>query len=352
MNILADEQLKILDPALSESERKKLEDNYYKLYYQLREKDENSILGRMSLKTRKRLHWLVLLVYTIKNRLGGFSHEIINDRRTKSDRPIIFALTHVGKFDIEVVSEGIKDHYYLLSGDYEHLQGTLDAPFLALNGVFYFNENVKEDRIAVTQKMIRHLKNGGNLMYFPEGTWNLSPNLPLLPCYWGIVEIAQKSNSIIVPVAAEQYGKHFRVNIGFQFDMNLFGNKPSEKSDAITNLRDILATLKYEIWESEPQVRRKDLQGHEWDEYVEERFKEWPYFNLDYVDRLIYKPKNVVPAAVAFEHLSEIQPSRNTAFLFNKRLIPRWSIWRTQPDRNTAQHSSRKTPDFSRTAGG
>ena len=59
---------------------------------------------------------------------------------------MIFAVTHVGKFDIEVVSEAIRDHYYLLSGDFEHLQGLIDARFLALNGVIYFNETVKEDR--------------------------------------------------------------------------------------------------------------------------------------------------------------------------------------------------------------
>lgn len=320
MNILAEEQLKMLDPELSENERKKQEEHFYKLYYELRKRDEGSILGQMSLKTRQRLHWIVLLVYIVKNHLGGFSYEIIKDRRVKCDSPIIFAVTHVGKFDIEVISEAIRDHYYLLSGDYEHIQGIVDAPFLAINGVIYFNEKVKEDRISVTQKMIQHLRDGGNLMYFPEGTWNLSPNLLVLPCYWGIVEIAQKSNAIIVPIAAEQYGKHFKINIGSQFDMTLFGKSPSEKSNAISKLRDVLATLKYEIWETEPQLQRKELQGDEWNRYIEERFKEWPYFNLDYIANLVYKPKDVIDPADAFAHLSKIEPSLSTAFLFNKRL--------------------------------
>lgn len=127
-----------------------------------------------------------MLVYTIKNHLGGFSYEIINDNREKTDRPIIFAVTHVGKFDIEVITEAIKDHYYLLSGDYEHIQGIIDAPFLQLNGVIYFNEKIKEDRVSVTERMVKHLSSGGNLMYFPEGTWNITPNLPVLPCYWGL----------------------------------------------------------------------------------------------------------------------------------------------------------------------
>lgn len=292
MNILADEQLKIMDPSISDSERKQREKDFYTLYYKLRERDEKGVLGKISLQTRKRLHWFVLLIYIVKNHLGGLSYEILNDRHTKSNRSIIFTVTHVGKFDIEVVSEAIREHYYLLSGDYEHIQGIIDAPFLLLNGVIYFNEKVKDDRIAVKQKMIQHLNEGGNLMYFPEGTWNLSPNLPVLPCYWGIVEIAQKGNAIIVPIAAEQYGKHFKINIGTQFDMNCFGNSSSQKAKAISELRDVLATLKYEIWESEPRLQRKDLKGNEWNQYIEERLKEWPYFNLDYIEGMIYKRKN------------------------------------------------------------
>ena len=105
--------------------------------------------------------------------------------------------------------------------------------FLQLNGVIYFNEKIKEDRASVSQRMVQHLNSGGNLMYFPEGTWNISPNLPVLPCYWGIVQIAQLSNSIIVPIAAEQYGKHFKINIGKNFDMQSFGLEVDEKLEQL-----------------------------------------------------------------------------------------------------------------------
>lgn len=98
------------------------------------------------------MHKFVLLVFRFKNRLSGFSWKIIKDERTKTDRPIIYALTHVGKFDIEVSAVGLRDHFYILSGDYEHLQGTVDGKFLLVNGVFYFNEWVKEERKVVSKK--------------------------------------------------------------------------------------------------------------------------------------------------------------------------------------------------------
>lgn len=314
MNILAEKQKQIFEKGIPEEEREKRISEFNKLYYQLRHKDETGFFGRMSLKTRKRLHKAILMVYRIKNRIGGFSYEVLSDERAYTSRPIIFAVTHIGKFDIEVLSEAIKDHYYLLSGDYEHIQGIIDAPFIATNGVIYFNERVKEDRAAVSMKMIKHLQGGGNLMYFPEGTWNVTPNLPMLPCYWGIVEVAQKGNAMIIPVAGEQYGKHFKVRIGKNIDMLQFGSSKEEKSKAIEYLRDTLATLKWEIWETESQ-RRSELGGNEWTQYQEERFREWPYFSLEYIEPLIFKPKGITAPTEAFEHLSNLLPNRNNAFL-------------------------------------
>lgn len=249
MNILAEEQKKLFEPGLSDTEHQEREEQFLKLYYKLRTRTESSFLGRFSFKTRKRLHRLVLAICQLKNKLAGHSFEILHDRRTDTDQPIIFAVTHIGKFDIEIVSAVIQDHHYVLTGDYEHLQGTVEETFLNLNGVIYFNEKVPFDRNNVSQRMVEHLRRGGNLMYFPEGAWNLSPNLPMLPCFWGIVEVAQKGNAMIVPVAVEQYGKHFIVNIGENFDINKYS---TNKVLAINTLRDTLATLKWEIWESRP----------------------------------------------------------------------------------------------------
>lgn len=319
MNILAEKQLQLFRTDISEEERAQLTDTFYELYFQLRTKAENSFTGRLSLKTRRKLHGFVWLVYTIKNHLGKFSYEIINDGRVKTDRPIIYAITHVGKFDIEVLTEAIRDHYYLLSGDYEHIQGTIDASFLQLNGAIYFNEYVKSDRARASNRMIEYLKSGGTLMYFPEGTWNISPNLPVLPCYWGIVQIAQQSNAIIIPIAADQYGKHFKINIGQPFDMQQFGVSTEEKTKAITSLRDIMATLKWEIWETEKASRSK-ISGDEWEQYTARRFQEWPYFSSEYIGRLVFKPKNVTEYFDAFDHLQSIRPNQRNAFLLNKRL--------------------------------
>ena len=319
MNVLAEKQKRIFEDGITDLERLKRKKEFLILYKEMREKNDKRFYSKLSLEQRKKLHKLILLIYKIKNKLGGFSFELIKDERNLTDRPIIFAVTHVGKFDIEVISESIKDHYYLLSGDFEHIQGIIDAPFIALNGVIYFNEKDKEDRKSASNRMINHLKQHGNLMYFPEGTWNLSSNLPVLPCYWGIINVARESDSIIIPVAADQYDKHFKINIGKSFDVLKYDNNLSGKANAIKDLRDEMATLKWEIWETE-RVSRNEIKSDEWEKYIEDRLKEWPYFNENYIKDLIFKPKNVVESSEVYDFFEKMIPNEKNAFLYNKRL--------------------------------
>lgn len=319
MSKLADEQIKLFQEGLSEEEYKKIEEEFLELYYKLRDKSENSFYSKLSLEQRQALHKYILFIYSVKNKLCGYKNELIMDLREKTDRPIIFAVSHVGKFDIEVISESIKDHYYLLSGDFEHIYGRIDEKFLGLNGVLYFNEFDKKDRMLVVEKMIDHLLEDGNLMYFIEGTWNLTPNLPMLPCYWGIIDVAKKSNAIIIPVAADQYKKKFKIAIGKNFDVNNYGEGNLEKSKAINDLRDTLATLKWEIWSTE-KVKREDIPDNYWEDYVAKRFSEWPYFNKEYIERLIFKPKDVTERKEAYGFTKKLIPSKENAFIYNKRL--------------------------------
>ena len=261
-----------------------------------------------------------MAIFKIKNRLAGFSYEIVDNKSCmKLNKPIIFAITHVGKFDIEVLSEAIKEQYFLLTGDFEHIQGTIYAPFLGINGVIYFNEKIKDERASVSDRMIEILKHGGNLMYFPEGARNLSPNLPVLPCYWGIIDVAKKSNAVIIPIVACQYGKHFKINIGNNIEVNTFEECVNGKVIAIEMIRNILASSSWEVYESGGIFNRTSIGVDEWEKYKVSRFKEWTYFNISYVDALVYKPKEITSPQKVISDIENIQPNINNSFLFDKR---------------------------------
>ena len=290
-------------------------DQYDALYWKLREKNDNSLLGGLSLQTRQWLHPIFLMAYRIMNRLNGLKVEVSGEAIPNGE-PLIFAATHVGKFDVEAIGEAVRSHFYLLSGDFENLQGGVEQVFLNLNGVLYFKETDQADRKAVVQKMIRHLRDGGNMLYYPEGAWNFSPNLPVRLLFPGIVRIAQETNARVVPIGAEQYGKRFVIRTGVPMNVHDYPGTDS----TLQALRDQLATLKWSIWESESPVRREDIHPDMWEQYIDERLAEWPGFSREHIAGLVYRPKGITDPAKAFAFMEQLIPSRENAFLFDKRL--------------------------------
>lgn len=313
MNIINEKQHLMFEKGISQKEYEDRKRDFLDTYYALREKRDNSFLGKLSIKWHRNLHWLAYSIICLKCRLSGFSYEIIKNKPLKINKPIILAVTHIGKFDIEIINWAIKWHSYILSGDFERLQGTVDGTFCDLNGAIYFNERVKEDRISASERMVNILKSGTNLMFFPEGAWNLNPNRPMNPCYWGIIDVAKKGNAIILPIAIEQYDKHFKIAFGDYFDVLDY----EDKSIAINTLRDKMATLKWMIWETE-FTKRADISEGYWENYVAERLAEWPGFTEEYINDLVFKPKGVTEMAEVFAHLENLTPSQNNTFLFNK----------------------------------
>lgn len=150
-------------------------------------------------------------------------------------------------------------------------------------------------RIKTRQKnSITTLEKGGNIMWFPEGIWNLSPNQPVLPLPFGIIEVALRANAAIVPVAVEQYGREFYVNIGSIFDVEKYCLQHTDefvlKTAAITDLRDVMATLKWQIWEYRQPCKRLDLPQDYFDSFVNERLKEWHGFTYDDIRAREFQP--------------------------------------------------------------
>lgn len=286
-------------------------------YYVERNNYENKFYSKLTYNQRLKLHPLLLQIIRLKNKLAGFNIKILENNSTKINRPKIFCITHIGKFDIEVTSEIIKEHYYLLSGDFENIYGTIEEKFLNFNGVVYVREDDKEDRKLSKTKMIDILKNNGNIMYFPEGTWNLSPNLPVLKCSYGIIDVAMKSNAVIIPIAIEQYDKNFLAAIGENFDVSCYDY--NEKEIAIEDLRSLMATLKWKIWENIEPNTRKNLSNEEFTNFINDRLKEWPNFTLDeFLDR-VYKPKSITEEKEVFKFLKDITLDYNNAFLAKEK---------------------------------
>lgn len=208
---------------------------------------------------------------------GRKKHEIIIlEEKPSVDGEAIYAVNHSNRYDVPIVAEIIKSHIWILVG--KQRLDLIDRMFFGLNGSVWVDRKNKRDRNNAKKKVKRLLKNGNSVLMFPEGTWNLTPSKPMLPLYWGIIDIARETGKPIVPLILEYKDEVVLAKFGEKFLVE----KDSDKTKEISRLTDIMATLKWEIWEESPIVERKKLKIDEWDVEVKKRLQEYPKMDFKY----------------------------------------------------------------------
>ncbi len=302
--------------------------SYYNAKRKYLHDNGNSIKG---MKWRSKLHPILLKLMELDRKfINRQTLTIIKDEHTETNKPVIYAITHMGKFDYQIVSEAIKAHQIPFAGDPETTYRTFDGALLELNGVIYCDTEDKVDRSVASDTSIELLKNGHNLLLYPEGVWNLSSNLLMLPLFPGIIRMAMNTGVDIVPVAVEQYDKDFYVNIGknFSVEKKEFSTSDDEKKyvdEKKEELRDAMSTLKWEIFEVVPHQARAELGDYAQknQEFVDTRLNEWfnnkekkPFYNRELVEHRTYKVKNVSFAKNVFDFYRKMKITKNNAFLY------------------------------------
>lgn len=276
---------------------------------------------KSAVKSHKTLYTLIKLMRI----LNGNKLEIMGNSNLEfpKDRAVIIAPTHVRKQDIEIIMEAIPEHMYLLSGDYENVHGTVSGMMLEKNGIVYFDMKDKEDRQSVKYVIKDVLNAKINLLWFYEGSWNLSKNKPYYNGYYHMVEAAYESNALVLPVSFDLIDKTSYVYLGDFIDYNeIFSTAPLTKEQKIEGLDLIKGQLGkglFEIWEKFSKVSRKDISPSYWDEYKKKTLGEWKFDEQDIKDKHFYN-KSQVSSRDAFSHLTKIEPNKKTAFLYDKRI--------------------------------
>lgn len=309
-------------------------------------------------------------------------------------RPIIFAPNHVRMQDIAIEMEAVRNHMVLLSGDFENVHPDISGKLLEKNGIIYFDmenpyntEELKKDRkylkeleeyIKLTDskdlkneyekelnlyndkvgKIINDRKNVKyaiknvldacfNMLWYYEGSWNLSENKPYYDGYNYIVQAAIDSNAIVVPISFDLINQENSkkrkacVRFGNPIDYRkIYGNKiltKEEKCEALDILKGEIGGKLYDIWEENSYIKRDDLAKKYykedyftpdykrksplysyWQEYIDIVLKEWK-FSIDDIEKKHFVDKDVLTSKEAFKHLDELNLNKNNAFLISKR---------------------------------
>lgn len=195
----------------------------------------------------------------------------------------IYAVNHSRKFDIPYVCEALNRHCYVLVGK-QRLK-SIDRMFFHINGVIWVDRKDRENRHKSSIVMEKMLNNGTNIVMFPETTWNIEPSLPMLPLRWGIIDIERNSHRPIVPVVLEYTDNCCYVS----FAEPMYITESDDKKQKIDELRDTMATLRWEIWEQPPHVSRRDICGDEWEKEVKRILEEYPEYDYDYEQSCILR---------------------------------------------------------------
>lgn len=317
--------------------KEKIEKDFEKYQYKKKKNIEQNrkIRGK---NIRVVLRPLLRFALFAQRKLKKQKTEIIGNRNyvLPKDRPVIFSVTHIGKYDFEIVNELIKEQFYVMASDYRNMHGNFNGFMMNLFGCVFVNEISKEDRknTSILMKKILKTKAFGknlNAMIFGEGTWNLSENEIVYDISFGTIDIALSTNAVILPIGIEQYKNEFVVNFGEVYDPNLMlkqitdmpYNEVEEKDMqykikelANNELRDRLATLKYEIWEKKGITKRECLDNNYWEKYIEERLNEWPGYSMQEQIDSVFHPKYKQEQQKIIEDLETIRPNNNNQFMY------------------------------------
>lgn len=258
------------------------------------------------------IHWLHPLIKRLLQ--GQIAHEIhYLNSSPRVQGNAIWCANHGSKFDTPYCGIAIPRQVWLVAGT-QRLTLT-DRAFFILNGCIWIDRKDKTSKSAGAKTLLNLAMKGENIFMFPEGTWNTFPSLPMMPMSWGIIDLSAKSGRPIIPIALEYRKKDCYIKFGNPF----FCTPEDNKLERINALRDTMAALRWDIWESLPKYRRADIPNDEWEKEVAARVTAYPPLDFDYEQSCIRKEKNVTSPDEAFAHLRNLIPCRENAFLLKNK---------------------------------
>jgi len=163
------------------------------------------------------------------------------------NEPVIWAANHSFKDDTLATILAAKRHAYILFGSLPQFYNTFDGVVAWLNGVVMTNRKVAASRHSSVPKAVKAMHLGTDMLIFPEGVWNKSPNALILDLWSGIYRIACETGAKVVPVVhyirdCTNKGKNNPIHTVVDDPIRI---DDLSESAALILIRDVLATWFY-----------------------------------------------------------------------------------------------------------
>jgi 1-acyl-sn-glycerol-3-phosphate acyltransferase len=285
------------------------------LFYILAEKlgyllsnDPSKCLSEDSISLRRKINKIIKLVgpkFLSAPQVFEDRNELMGDGTKYEDvvlssEPVIWIANHAFKDDTLASILAAKRNAYILFGSLPQFFNTIDGVLSWANGVVMTNRKVSSSKHASVDKAVKAINMGIDLMMFPEGVWNKTPEKLMLELWPGIYRICKETKAKVVPMA------HYVKDCASLESSNIIHtvvDNPvriddlSEKA-ALEYLRDIVSTWYYLMMEKYGKsTREEELKGFEnaslaWEDALSRRVKTAARYDKEIELCADYRPKD------------------------------------------------------------
>lgn len=219
----------------------------------------------------------------------------------------IFAYTHEGMLDNFIWIPYIDKHCPILHG-----AGVNKLLLLAqLNtGLILVKKGDKVNNFNAKLDMINLLMNGHSITYFPEGTWNLSPNKLHLPLSFGFLDVARKANVPVVPAVHDiNYewvnGKYLATSITTVFGKPIYITMEDDIREKLTEYEEAISTIKIDLMARRGIIHRKDISNNDYIDFLKKSYGDLQMGKLNWEEEIenIYSGQDDF---YKFHHINDI----------------------------------------------
>ena len=225
------------------------------------------------------------IIRCIIDKIKGYEL-FVENQEIIPNSPVIFASSHQDFNDHFNIVLSIPSHTIILNSN--KVPNVVKLA-MNLNGIEYVDRENSQDKFCSKINLMRYLANGKSIVVFPEGTFNCSPNKLILPIHGGVIDMAKKMQVPIVPVVQEYIydnskldGKNRVVSCTVRFGMPLYVSFYDDEKEKKDELRDSLASIRYDLILKKDVFSRKVISNYEYISFLLSRLHTMDLMGVNY----------------------------------------------------------------------
>lgn len=267
------------------------------------------VLTKSAIKTRRALKPII----NVLGKMFLSSKQIMVCETNKiPSTSVIYVVNHFSKDDVASTLLGAKRNAWILFGSIPQFYNSFDGISAWLNGVILINRNCKKSKKRAEKLCGDALRAGVDIIIYPEGVWNKSPNKLLLDLWPGFYRIAKETGCPIVPIVhykSEVYKKNKKDYIYTVVDDPIYVDK-YEQEEAVQMVRNRMATLYWGMMEQygkstrAEEMREFNSSRDKWDKAIAQLMSVVKNYDFETETKADYRKKEISEWSQAWKDIA------------------------------------------------